>query len=254
MGTTARRRHVGIYTNSTHSDTRINLNRQQQKGCRTSTATTASQRQTDIDKKTRRTTCTMAPSTPQLGGPPAAAATEDRLEGDEPYTPVLLPNRLDRVSALPHQTRSSIMKEEDAAILERGVGDSCSSGRTPVLVPIRPPSTDDLPAMMSLSLPSNSGESSSTTKHANNAPLGGTERDAGSTIEGSSCCSQTVGDEHPTDSLFSRRISGFGDCSDLPSAPKDEGNKTQSGETTTTTTTTPAPPTTTIRTAPLPAS
>ena len=135
------------------------------------------------------------------------------------------------------------MKEEDAAILERGVGDSCSSGRTPVLVPIRPPSTDDLPAMMSLSLPSNSGESSSTTKHANNAPLGGAERDAGSTIEGSSCCSQTVGDEHPTDSLFSRRISGFGDCSDLPSAPKDEGNKTQSGETTTTTTTTPAPTT-----------
>lgn len=38
-----------------------------------------------------------------------------------------------------------LMKEEDAALLERGVRDSCSSGQTPVFAPISPPSTDDLP-------------------------------------------------------------------------------------------------------------
>ena len=40
-----------------------------------------------------------------------------------------------------------LMKEEDAAILERGVRDSCSSGSTPVLAPISPPSLKNLPLL-----------------------------------------------------------------------------------------------------------
>jgi hypothetical protein len=42
---------------------------------------------------------------------------------------------------------TSMMKEGDADLLERGVGDSCSTGQTPVLAPISPPSPKDLPLL-----------------------------------------------------------------------------------------------------------
>ena len=56
-----------------------------------------------------------------------------------------------------------LMKEEDAEILERGVGDSCSSGRTPVLAPISPPASNDLPML--------TGSSSKNIEKAQGCPV-----------------------------------------------------------------------------------
>jgi hypothetical protein len=44
---------------------------------------------------------------------------------------------------------AAVMKEEDAALLERGVRDSCSSGVTPILAPIAHPSIRDLSPLAS---------------------------------------------------------------------------------------------------------